>query len=161
MANFNPREDRAQAAVEQAPAVTVSDVKNHTMHNQIVSLLTGAYLRFSQMSLIVIAKAIAFDLKGHKQNKNRNHFTEASIQSKLQFIALGLEFGTSFSATEIRCIVSWLRKATDTTNNVFATNTYTEQERFAAQMLCMDLREILIPEVVEEETAAVDEEDIF
>lgn len=148
-------------AVEQAPAVTVSDVKNHTKLNQTVSLLTGAYLRFNQMSLIVIAKAIAFDLKGHRINKNRNVFTEASIQSKLQFIALGLEFGASFSATELHCIVNWLRKAIDTTNNVYATNTYTKEERFAAQMLCMDLREVLMPEVVYEETAAVDEEDTF
>lgn len=145
MATFN----RATPAVEpQAPAITVSDIKNHIKHNQTISLLTSAYLRFNELSLIVIAKAVAFGLKGYKIKKNRNHFTEASIQSKLQFIALGLEDGAPFSATEINCLIEQLREATDTTNNVYATNIYTEQERFAAQLLLWDLCKTLIPEII-------------
>ena len=171
MAHFNNISDDQviTPAVELTPAVTVNDIKNHIKYDQTVSLLTSAYLRFNELSLIVIAKAIAFDLKGHAQNKNRNHFTEASIQSKLQFIALQLEFGATFSSTEINCLVGWLRKATDTTKNVYATNIYTEQERFAAQMLLLDLREILIPEISDTEpdianrrqTRREAEEDIF
>lgn len=141
MAILNP-------AVElQAPAITVSDIKNHIKHNQTISLLTGAYLQFSGLSLVVIAKATAFGLKGYRNKKNRNPFTEASLQSKLQFIALGLENGAPFSATEINCLIGQLREATDT-QNVYAANVYTEEERLAAQLLLWDLCRTLIPEVV-------------
>ena len=142
MAIFNP------AVEPQAPAIRVSDIKSHIKHNQSVSLLTGAYLQFSGLSLVVIAKAIAFGLKGYRTKKNRNPFTEASISSKLQFIALGLEDGAPFSATEISCLVGQLREATDTTNNVYAIGVYTEQERLAAQLLLWDLCGALIPEII-------------
>ena len=147
MAIFNQRNDCAQAAVEQAPAIVLSDIKSHIKHNQSVRLLTGAYLRFSKLSLIVIAKATAFAIKGYRSKKNRNPFTEASISSKLQFIALGLESGAPFSATEINCLVGQLREATDAAN-VYATGVYTEQERFAAQLLLWDLCGALIPEII-------------
>ena len=138
----------ATPAVEQAPAITVSDTQNHIKHNQSVRLLTSAYLQFNELSLVVIAKAVAFGLKGFRIKKNRNHFTEASIQCKLQFIALKLESGATFSATEINCLIGQLREATDVANNVYAIGVYTEQERFAAQLLLWDLCGALIPEII-------------
>ena len=135
-------------AVElQAPAIIVSDIKSHIKNNQSVRLLTGAYLKFSGLSLVVVAKAVAFGLKGYRNKKNRNPFTEASLQSKLQFIALGMADGALMSATEINCLVGQLREATDAAN-VYTANLFTEQERLAAQLLLWDLSRALVPEIV-------------
>ena len=148
MARFNNIDDQVVTpAVEQAPAMRVSDVKSHIKQNQSVRLLTGAYLQFNEVSLVVIAKAVAFGLKGYRNNKNRNPLTEARLQSKLQFIALGLENGAPFSATEINCLVGQLWEATDAAN-VHTANLYTEEERLAAQLLVWDLCRALIPEIV-------------
>ena len=147
MARFNNDDQVVTPAVElQAPAIIVGDIKSHIKNNQSVRLLTGAYLQFSKVSLVVIAKAVAFGLKGYR-NKNHNPFTEASIQSKLQFIALGLEDGAPFSATEINCLMGQLREATDAAN-VYTANLYTEEERQGAQLLLWDLCRTLIPEIV-------------
>jgi hypothetical protein len=153
MANFNQREDRATPAVELAPAILVEQRNFNVKMNQTVSFVTGATLMLNINSLLLLAKAAKVEMKNVTDINFRR---EAQLMNKLLFMAVGVEATLTFSKMEIELMAKWLTKAISTDNSIKPFGN--SDEYFDARSLCLDLREILIPEISNEETAAVHDE---
>lgn len=138
--------DLNQVAVEQAPAILVEQRNFNVKMNQTVSFVTGATLMLNINSLLLLAKAAKVAMISITDINFRR---EAQLMNKLLFMAVGVEATLTFSKMEIELMVKWLTKAISTDSSIKPFDN--SDEYFNARSLCLDLREILIPEVLEEE----------
>lgn len=160
MAKFDPTTDFdaqtgefTNAAVEQAPAqnLEIVDVKTYNRYNQTVRLLSSAKMKFSQHALIILASAAKLGMINSESTRETTYLREAVVLNKLLFAALGTDLVIKFPTVEIRAIIGWLKIALNSREGYFGK----EDIRFEAQMLLLDLREMIIPEIVEEDEAAI------
>ena len=150
MARFNNINDDqvVTPAVELAPAIIVEQRNFNVKMNQTVSFVTSAILMLNINSLLLLAKAAKVAMINVTDVNFRR---EAQLMNKLLFMAVGVDPTLTFTKMEIELMVKWLTQATERIEN--------SDEYFNARSLCLDLREILIPEISEDkETAAVHEE---
>ena len=148
---FNRANDCAQPAVELAPAIIVEQRDFNVKMNQTVSFVTSAILMLNINSLLLLAKAAKVAMINVTDVNFRR---EAQLMNKLLFMAVGVDPTLTFTKMEIELMVKWLTQATSTKDSFKPFEN--SDEYFNARSLCLDLREIFIPEIIEDkETAAV------
>ena len=154
---FNRANDCAQPAVELAPAqnLNIVGLQTYNRYNQTVCLLSSAKVKFSEQALLILASAAKLGMINSESTRETTNLREAIVLNKLLFAALGTDLVIKFPTAEIHCIIGWLKSALNSREGHFGK----EDIRFEAQMLLLDLREVIIPEIIEDkETAAVHEE---
>ena len=141
---FNRANDCAQPAVELAPAIIVEQRNFNVKMNQTVSFVTSAILMLNINSLLLLAKAAKVAMINVTDVNFRR---EAQLMNKLLFMAVGVDPTLTFTKMEIELMVKWLTQATSTKDSFKPFKN--SDEYFNARSLCLDLREILIPEISE------------
>ncbi len=135
MAKFNPREDRAQAAVEGLdPLFNCSDIRNVVEYGTITKF-DSALVTWSKEAILAICQAA----KSCQLNGNESYFMSGTIMLKLNFMQLGIESNIEHNKVELTVITTWLRRAIEA-------NIYNEEEKFIAKMLLLDIREAIVPQ---------------
>lgn len=138
--NFN--DQVVTPAVELAPAIIVEQRNFNVKMNQTVSFVTSAILMLNINSLLLLAKAAKVAMINVTDVNFRR---EAQLMNKLLFTAVGVDPTLTFTKMEIELMVKWLTQATSTKDSFKPFEN--SDEYFNAHSLCLDLREILIPEI--------------
>lgn len=128
--------DLNQPAVEpQAPLFNCSNTRNIVEYGTITKF-DSALIVFSKTAILAICQAA----KSCQLNGGESNFMSGTILLKLNFMQLGIEPSITLEKIELTVIATWLRRSIEA-------NIYNQEERFTAQMLLLDIRETIVPQI--------------